>query len=201
MICDDCQEREAVLSIIEIVNGETRETHLCKQCAAKRGSALGGITGGSFLSKLLESVMNIAASEGKTVDRDKTNVRCPSCGQTYEDFLQDGKFGCPSCYRSFHFLLDSYLKKIQGGVRHTGKMPRFGGETVEIPDLEEETPDFAEGTGTVDEIRITVDPEAAEEELRSALKRAVAREDYEQAARIRDLLKERKGEDPHAQLV
>ena len=198
MICDDCQEREAVLSIIEIVNGEIRETHLCKQCAAKRGSALENLTGGSFLSKLLESVMSIAASEGKTVDRDKTNVRCLSCGQTYEDFLQDGKFGCPTCYRTFHFLLDSYLKKIQGGVRHSGKIPRFGGETVEIPDFEEETFDPGEGGIASREIRITVDPDAAEEELRSALKRAVAREDYEQAARIRDLLKERKGEKPHA---
>ncbi len=150
------------------------------------------------MSKLLESVMSIAASEGKTVDRDKTNVRCPSCGQTYEDFLQDGRFGCPTCYRTFHFLLDSYLKKIQGGVRHSGKMPRFGGETVEIPDLEEETFDPGEGAAASREIRITVDPDAAEEELRSALKRAVAREDYEQAARIRDLLKERKGEKPHA---
>lgn len=198
MICDECHEREAVLSIIEIVNGESRETHLCRECAARHGGALENLRGGAFLSKLLESVMSIAASEGKPVDRAKTNVRCLSCGQTYEDFLQDGKFGCPSCYRTFHFLLDSYLKKIQGGVRHAGKMPRFSGETIEIPDLEEETFDSGEGVMGSSDIRIMVDPDAAEEELRSALRRAIAREDYEQAARLRDLLRERKGEDPHA---
>ncbi len=197
MICDECREREAVLSIIEIINGESRETHLCGECASKRGGPLQNLAGGSFLSKLFESVMNFAGGEGKPVDRAKTNVRCLVCGQTYEDFLQDGKFGCPSCYRTFHFLLDGYLKKIQGGLRHSGKLPRFSGETVEIPDLEEETFDPGETVKDDTEVRITVDPEAAREELRGALKRAIEREDYEQAARIRDLLKGKK-EEPHA---
>ena len=161
------------------------------------------------------STVQYFETERKVRDRaDKPEYKCRICAamafsnkiaqtEYYHNssWLEYGGAPEKAVKNAFVYMIDSYLKKIQGGVRHTGKMPRFGGETVEIPDLEEETPDFAEGTGTVDEIRITVDPEAAEEELRSALKRAVAREDYEQAARIRDLLKERKGEDPHAQLV
>lgn len=191
MLCDECQEREAVLSLIELSNGVSKETHLCKECASRRGNALKSMTGSSFLSNLLESMMGISMGSAPPVDHTKTNVKCLSCGQTYDDFLQEGKFGCPACYRTYQFLLDSYLKKIQGGTQHTGKTPLFSGETLELPQPEILGSVSKEG-GQDDggeRIAITIDKESAVDELRAALRRAIEREEYGEAARIRDLIR------------
>ena len=49
------------------------------------------------------------------------------------------------------------------------------------------------------DIAFTVDAGSTEEELRAALKRAVAKEEYEEAARIRDIIRAgRKEADEHA---
>lgn len=197
MLCDECREREAVLSLIELSNGVSKETHLCKECASRRGNVLKSMTGSSFLSNLLESMMGISMTGAPPIDHTKTNVKCLSCGQTYDDFLQEGKFGCPACYRTYQFLLDSYLKKIQGGYQHTGKTPLFSGETLELPQPEilgAISKEDGQEAGGREKIAITVDKDSALEELRAALRRAIDREEYEEAARIRDLIKAGSGE-------
>ena len=91
-----------------------------------------------------------------------------------------------------------YLKKIQGNCEHTGKEPLYGGETVHIPSITADA-DHAEMKDVERDIAFTVDAGSTEEELRAALKRAVAKEEYEEAARIRDIIRAgRKEADEHA---
>ena len=88
---------------------------------------------GNLLASLLTSVLGqtgIAAED----DAKKTNLVCPKCGMTYNEFLKYSKFGCPECVHTFGFLLDDYFKKIQGSCEHCGKV-YHGGETVFIPDI------------------------------------------------------------------
>lgn len=190
MICDRCHENEAIICYTEIINGVKKELHLCEACAAKETGidhTLVSLTDTSFLANLLASVLGRRQDTVNDDNLKKTNIVCPTCHMTYNEFLKYGTFGCPECYKTFNFLLDGYLKKIQGNCEHTGKQPVYGGETVHIPSI---TPVTNENEGdSQDAIAFMVDEDSTEEELRAALKRAIAREEYEEAARIRDIIR------------
>lgn len=90
-------------------------------------------------------------------------VACPSCGMTYSDFSRTGKIGCGKCYQTFAKELDSVIKRVHGVCNHTGKIPkRRGGKLAVHQQLQR---------------------------LRKDLERCVAREEYEQAAKLRDQIK------------
>lgn len=55
------------------------------------------------------------------------SVRCPKCGLTLQDFSKRGKFGCADCYHTFSKKLPSLLKGIHGHTKHRGKFPKRGG--------------------------------------------------------------------------
>jgi protein arginine kinase activator len=92
-------------------------------------------------------------------------LACPTCGIRYMEFRARGRLGCPHDYAVFRSGLEPLLQRIHRSVRHVGKAPRHGG-----------TP-----------------PERHAElvELRRQLSAAVATEAYEEAARLRDLLREK----------
>lgn len=48
---------------------------------------------------------------------------CPECGTRLSQFYQTSMLGCPNCYKAFEREITLALKKIQGGVSHTGKTP------------------------------------------------------------------------------
>jgi protein arginine kinase activator len=92
-------------------------------------------------------------------------VKCPHCGISFIEFRNQGLLGCPQDYDVFGQALASVIGRAQDGqTQHTGKKP---GEMV------------------------TVDPVQQERfRLLRELREAVEREDYEQAARLRDQLGE-----------
>ncbi len=95
------------------------------------------------------------------------NAICPTCGISLAEFRASGRFGCPNDYHVFNEALGSLIEKIQHGDRHVGKVPHHAG--VELQ-RENEL------------IR-----------LRRELERAVQREEYEEAAKLRDRIKELAG--------
>jgi protein arginine kinase activator len=93
--------------------------------------------------------------------RSKTTA-CPHCGITFEEFRAKGRFGCPRDYEVFEDALLQLVGKMHAGARrHTGRLPAGS------------APQQTE-TGN----RLL--------QLRTALKQAVQKEDYEDAARLRD---------------
>ncbi len=88
---------------------------------------------------------------------------CDICGMTYEDIRKSGRFGCENCYSTFKVELEAILKNVQGSTRHEGKFPKR-----------------AAGMQLKREI----------EKLKLEQMKAIENEEYEEAARIRDLLKE-----------
>ncbi len=123
MLCDECHKNEAVITYTEVVRGVRRELHLCKECAAKHTDKALEPLGDSFLADLLAGIFGLDKDEDELTDEDlqKTNLICPSCGMTYNEFLKNGLFGCPECYKTFNFLIDGYFRKVHGGAAHTGK--------------------------------------------------------------------------------
>jgi protein arginine kinase activator len=85
---------------------------------------------------------------------------CPYCGMRFMEFRSETRLGCPHDYGIFRQGLEPLLQKHHGATRHVGKRPRRVGETSE---------------------KILG--------LRAQLRRAIAREDYELAARLRDQLR------------
>ena len=89
---------------------------------------------------------------------------CPSCGMKFVDFRNTGRLGCPHDYAVFREDLLPLLENIHGDTRHCGKTPR------RAPQIREAETELIQ--------------------LRNRLKVAVTKEDYEEAARIRDRIRQ-----------
>ena len=108
------------------------------------------------------------------------SLACDSCGMTFEDFMNTGKFGCTNCYDTFESKIDPILKNIQGSNRHVGRLGKINAET----NLKE-----AEGNEkNANKERKITEKDKLEEELHLAIKE----ERYEDAAKIRDKINELK---------
>ena len=95
----------------------------------------------------------------------KHQTKCSVCGAAFSDIAKTGKVGCSECYTVFYNDLLPYLKRVHGSTKHAGKVP--------------------------DSAPLMVDPKTETvDELRNQLSRLVAEEKYEQAAVIRDKIKE-----------
>jgi protein arginine kinase activator len=88
---------------------------------------------------------------------------CPDCGIKFVDFRNSHRLGCARDYQVFQTELMPLLENIHGETRHVGKTPRRYPQTKKA--------------------------EAELTQLRQRLKRAVEREDYEEAARLRDQIR------------
>jgi protein arginine kinase activator len=93
-----------------------------------------------------------------------TGLKCPNCGLSYQDFKKYGRLGCSECYLSFRKYLMPLLKKIHGSTQHFGKFPYKA----------------------VTKVR----KRAGLAELRLRLQSAIEKEEFEEAARLRDKIRE-----------
>jgi protein arginine kinase activator len=90
---------------------------------------------------------------------------CPDCGHTFHDYKSTALLGCPSCYRTFASTLEVAIERTQGGgTQHVGRTP----------------PGMNEARERATQLQ----------QLLRELEEAVAAEQYERAARLRDRIKE-----------
>lgn len=171
MLCDRCKKNEAKIYYTEIINGKKTEQHLCEECAAKHSTfqALNSIGKGEVnLSGMLFGLLGNIQSTKET-DKTPSNA-CKKCGMTYEQFTKDGQFGCEECYKCFGKVLNKNFRSIHGADTHTGKQPR----------------------GYVSEAKRIVDELSEIDKLSIQLQQAIEQEEYEEAAKLRDKIKELK---------
>lgn len=91
--------------------------------------------------------------------------QCPVCKCSFTDIAKSGKAGCTECYKTFYSELLPYLKRVHGSTKHVGKVPN-NAPLMAKPKTE------------------TI------EDLRAKLSQLVVEENYEQAAIVRDKIKE-----------
>jgi len=98
-------------------------------------------------------------------DAPADDVACDVCGMTYAEFRKAHRLGCPNDYEAFAAQLAPQLAIAhEGAGEHIGKVPhRAGGDQQK---------------------------QTALLRLRAQLKRAIAVEDYERAAALRDQIHE-----------
>lgn len=190
MLCDRCKLKEAKIFYTEIVDGKKREQHLCEDCAAELTNFNKDLSLGSILSGLLASAGIGTETAGSAAGSQAagSEVQCPTCGMSYPVFRHVGKFGCADCYAAFGELLQGNMKRIQGATVHTGKVPVLWQESEE----EEATDQLPEDTSSAEATAELPEPEPAIEQLEHDLKAAILAEEYEEAARLRDLIRERR---------
>jgi protein arginine kinase activator len=157
----------------QFIHGMKKEIHLCQECTFKLDNpemlmSLENIFKG-FLDQLQTKYPFAPGSENGFMPR--PSIACARCGMTYDEFKASGKLGCEICYQSFSGEVEALLKNVHGSTRHEGKYPR------------------RLGPGHKHKRRV--------DELRAQLKKAVAEENYEEAARLRDEI--RASEQPQEQ--
>ncbi len=163
-LCDECGQNEAVYTVSVMMGGEITQRRLCPDCMAKMNMNLSAGNVKKMLSAILSALTGQeeqAAEEPAVSEED--DVVCERCGTSLSRFTKSGKLGCPHCYTAFREKLTPMLQQIHGRVQHAGRKP---------------TQDEA-----AQQRRTTY------ERLTRHLEAAVAVEDYETAAVIRDHLK------------
>ena len=159
MLCDDCKQNTAAVHITQIANNQKVDKHLCNHCAKKYGNLGFSLNSQVSVHDFLKNMFSPSAIEPAP----KGGMACKNCGMTYQDFSRSGKFGCSVCYSSFGNRIEPLLRRIHGGTAHTGKIPRRTGGELEIRQ------------------RL--------KKLRHDLERHIGREEYEQAAQVRDQIR------------
>ncbi len=175
MLCERCKQREANVRFTEVINGVKSEHRLCMQCAMDMDlGAVGIFDSDNPIGKILSGILGANLETAKKIDS-MEQIVCPTCGMAYSEFVNDSRFGCPDCYNVFDILINDNIKQLQGNTRHIGKQPRFGWEKAAVTDEAKENK-------LESEIIL----------LESKLREAIAEEEYEEAAKLRDKIKELK---------
>lgn len=197
MLCEICQQNQANIHYQASINGVTNSYNICSDCARKMQQnqshpsfpsfqhmtdfpsfgllpdfSMADFIGGFFNNQTAHKEPYIQQAVPPGTD-------CPGCGMTLGEFRKLGRVGCGMCYGTFGAYLPELLRRIHGNTVHSGKVPESF--SVEVSAAGGVAPD-------------------PHEDLRQALQAAVAREDFEEAARLRDLIKvhESEGGQAHA---
>jgi protein arginine kinase activator len=105
------------------------------------------------------------------VAEDDSRVACPRCGCTFADFRKSLRLGCEDCYATFAGELAPMIRRMHGASRHAGRLPRGNGNAARNFEVQR---------------------------LGRELRAAIAAEDYERAAAVRDRIRELGEEAPEA---
>lgn len=189
MLCEKCGIREANIRYTEIVNGVKTEHNFCSQCAREMDlGQYSAILDGEFpLGKLLSGLLGIADYEES--DQERVSVMCPTCHTTFEDFVENSRFGCPDCYGVFDLFISDKIKQLQGSSSHKGKRPKYQSPQERQRQQEMETDLAAMDGGASCEADPAAKARKELDQLGIRLKEALKAEDYELAAVCRDQMR------------
>jgi protein arginine kinase activator len=113
---------------------------------------------------LADLLLGLGASQEIEQSAGGVELKCPKCGFTQADFKKAGRLGCSECYVTFADGLEGLLKTMHKGTRHVGKVPQAFQQNRDISD------------------RLKT--------LQKKLAKAVEDENFEQAALLRDEIKQ-----------
>jgi protein arginine kinase activator len=160
MKCQKCP-KPATFHITDIERGKPREYHFCDEHARQH---LTPPEEAAEASPMGELAKKLAVSPGVSREPSSADKQaCPNCNITFLEFRNSGRLGCPYDYEVFRDELMPLLENIHDETRHSGKVPKRAPRTSQHQ------------TTLI--------------QLRNELKRAVAAEDYESAARVRDKIR------------
>ena len=111
------------------------------------------------LASMVEMLFDVALEinvAAETRSPAATDPRCAVCGMTREAFRKRERLGCEACYSAFARDTEAMIRDMHQGRRHSGKVP------------------------------VREQAARTREELEQSLRKAVAAQRFEEAARLRD---------------
>lgn len=172
MTCEKCKKKMATVHLTEIIKGVKSEVHLCEDCAKEIGL-------NSKLSNFSLTIPDFLSFLNDDGDRDAKISReqsvCRRCGTAVLRHSVLIKAGCPHCYIHLKEAIHERLVEIGGSTFYNGRKPD---SYITIS---------PEDVNRIDEI---IDEENDIIWLKGRLDDAVKNEEYEQAAHLRDKIRE-----------
>ncbi len=172
MKCERCNKNEATFFYEENINGEKKKFSLCAHCANEMqnsgelktlSSPFAEISSASPFALMGDTLFGSLFYPAETAKIGSGAKKCARCGSTLRDFRERGKAGCPDCYSTFSAELEPILRSMHGSASHTGRAPA--------------------------KWKKKRDHAGRLKELRAALNEAIKKEEFEEAARLRDEIK------------
>lgn len=115
-----------------------------------------------FSNLLSDFSINNMFTHGFTQSRPKK--MCDKCGSTLDEIMSSAKVGCDRCYEAFAGELSRSIEKMHGKSVHTGKVP-------------------SSSSGKIQKKRLL-------EKYKDELKQLIEEQRFEEAAKVRDKIKE-----------
>ena len=144
----------------QFIMGKKAELHLCQECVFSFNVPDVPIALENMFKGFLEQMQTKMFNVNPQATNATQAVSCTNCGMTGEELRAGGKLGCRECYTSFASEVSAILKNVQSSTRHAGKFPKRTGKEILS-------------------IRHASD-------LRARLNEAIAEENFELAAKLRD---------------
>ena len=166
MKCQFC-DNPATVHLTDIVNKKKREVHLCEACARKHNL----IPDQAVPQIDLKALLNLLVGPFQLhhpAPLDPAALTCPACGLQYAEFRAEGRLGCAADYDDIRPALEPLLERVHRSLRHAGKAPRAFRRQAREAELRE---------------------------LKKQMQAAAASERYEEAARLRDLIRQKEASD------
>lgn len=111
---------------------------------------------------LADLLLGLGAAQ--EIEKGGSSQKCTVCSFSQADFKKTGRLGCAHCYDTFGEGLGSLLKAMHKGTSHSGKVPSRMQRAMKI--------------------------EAEMKTLQQGLEQAIAEENYESAAELRDQIRQ-----------
>jgi protein arginine kinase activator len=150
-----------MVQMTQIVNDSMQEISLCNACAQKCGIFESDVPHLSILKNIGSALISkMQALSFSPV------CSCDGCGFSLSNYKETGFVGCPKCYSGMYDFMIKTIENLQKSTKHIGKIP-----------------------GHMDDKSLNTNLNDSRESLEEAMKRAIAEERFEDAAKLRDQLR------------
>ncbi|HEY5653510.1 MAG TPA: UvrB/UvrC motif-containing protein [Pontiella sp.] len=163
MKCECCHETEATIHLTQVIEGKVKKLNLCQACAQEKGIDLNSPIS---ITDVLLGLGDPASGMQLKPEMSEFDLSCSRCQMTRAEFKKRARLGCPDCYNAFMAELSAITQAVHHSRQHVGKIPARQGH----------------------EARITAQVAALQKDIGTA----IAREEYEVAASLRDKIRELK---------
>jgi protein arginine kinase activator len=158
MLCEMCKKEEATVHLTKVADEQVKKMHLCEACKEEMG--IDTESPSSITDLFLGGGSGGDADDQPDLFEPVSGLVCATCEMTKLQFKKSGRLGCSDCYETFEEEMLPLVKAMHHSDRHSGKRPSRLSKKV-----------------------------VAEEELlrlQAELAVAVAQENFEDAAELRD---------------
>ncbi len=162
MICQKCHKNLATMRYAEVIKGRVSELMICASCYASmsQDETAGFEIAGTAPSPRMKTLRRAT----RNADQEKTKLVCGTCQTAGSEVLETHRAGCSACYEEFREILAPVLEELHGAARHRGR------------------------TAHIDTVRARLRADLLMR--RSLLRSALQSEQYEEAACLRDAIRD-----------